>query len=313
MKKLLFNLGAAGVALWAQSAGAFTYSDNDLLLVFREPGFNDVEFNLGPVSNYLGKPNGSVTTVTNFNATTVSNNFGGLSGVEFLLMSASSPYGSQQVYITDADSTVPQILDLQSGTWKNLQNHIAAVGVQAATATSHNLNQTYIISSAAASSYSYIASSGGQSDITTISGAAASGTSPVPTSFVVENTIPSTGSAISKFFRLQGTATPPPGNPSLQIGTFAMTSDGTITFTAGGSVVLTPPTGLSIVRNGNVNTVSFNSVSGVNYRLLYTTDLAANPSVSTWTTLPSVAGNGSAMTLQDTSSDTARYYKVQAF
>ena len=43
------------LALWAQIASAFTYGEGDLLLVFRADGFNDVEFNIGTVSNFLGK------------------------------------------------------------------------------------------------------------------------------------------------------------------------------------------------------------------------------------------------------------------
>ena len=51
--KKLFTLGAFILATgWTQTLCAFTYTNTDLLLVFREQGFFDVEFNIGSVSNF---------------------------------------------------------------------------------------------------------------------------------------------------------------------------------------------------------------------------------------------------------------------
>jgi hypothetical protein len=56
MKRLLL------LSLWfatgVHTACAFTYTNTDLLLIFRQDGFNDVEFNLGTVSNFLGQADG---------------------------------------------------------------------------------------------------------------------------------------------------------------------------------------------------------------------------------------------------------------
>ncbi len=85
---LLAGLTAGAV----QVAGAFNYTDANLLLLFRGgTGANDVEFNLGSASNYLGLANGTVKTVTNFDLAILANNFNGeLTGVKFALVAATS-------------------------------------------------------------------------------------------------------------------------------------------------------------------------------------------------------------------------------
>ena len=142
MKKLLL-LGAAAVALWTQTAGAFTYTDKDLLLIFREDGFNDVEFNLGQVSNYLGLANGTVITVTNFDLNLVTSNFASsdLSNVKFILLAAASLTDTANAYVTDADPGVP--LNLNIGPWKLLRKNISFIGTQAALATATNASESY--------------------------------------------------------------------------------------------------------------------------------------------------------------------------
>ena len=162
------------------------------------------------------------------------------------------------------------------------------------------------------SAYDYIASSGGTLDISSISGSAASGTTP-PTPFSVENTIAeSSNPTVSPFFRLQGGISP--GSPALQIGSFAVSTGGVLTFTAGSGVVLTPPSNITIVRNGSVNSISFNnSIVGANYRLVYTDAAGLSTPIASWTTLPSTPGNGGPLTLQDTTTDAARFYAVQVF
>ena len=76
---------------FTNSLAAFTYSDTDLLLVFRKSGFNDVLFNLGTISNYLGRANGSVLPITNFDFNLVQSNFAtNLTNVEYVLMAVTT-------------------------------------------------------------------------------------------------------------------------------------------------------------------------------------------------------------------------------
>src|ERR1041385_3452924 len=79
------SLFAALLAGTVPLASAFTYSDGDLLLVFRKDGFKDVEFNVGSVSNLLGRANGTKDTIINWHRnldnTTSNTNVNGLNYV----------------------------------------------------------------------------------------------------------------------------------------------------------------------------------------------------------------------------------------
>ena len=63
MKNILPTALAGLVLLATPSARAWPYQDGDALLIFRESGFNDVEFDLGNVSQFLNKPNGYTAAV----------------------------------------------------------------------------------------------------------------------------------------------------------------------------------------------------------------------------------------------------------
>src|SRR5262245_26024894 len=117
VSRLLLALGAAAAI---QTTSAFTYNDSDLILVFRKEGFNDVEFNLGTVSNYLGKANGTRMTISNFDINLVRSNYNNsLANVKLLLISATSATDpSRRIWSTSsqlAPSTPPT--DLSSSRW----------------------------------------------------------------------------------------------------------------------------------------------------------------------------------------------------
>src|SRR6476646_8693503 len=90
MKTFLKLSSVLFLAGLAHSLSAFTYSDSDLLLVFRKTGSSDVLFNLGSVSNELGHANGASWSVTNYNFNLVHSNFGDLSGVTYILMAVTT-------------------------------------------------------------------------------------------------------------------------------------------------------------------------------------------------------------------------------
>ena len=80
MKKLIPKILLAALALLASplaQAQTWTYNDGDLLLIFRKTGHNNIEFDLGSVTNYLGKTNGYTTTVTGWDLSLVTGEFGG--------------------------------------------------------------------------------------------------------------------------------------------------------------------------------------------------------------------------------------------
>src|SRR3981189_1208118 len=74
------------------AASAVNYSSTDLLLVFRQDGQKNVEFDLGSVTNYLGHAPGTRIPV-NYNTNAVRTNFNNsLAGVKFAVVATTSQY-----------------------------------------------------------------------------------------------------------------------------------------------------------------------------------------------------------------------------
>ena len=168
MKKLLL-LSLSFVA-GVHTACAFTYTNTDLLLIFRKDGFNDVEFNLGSVSNFLGHADGAQLSVTNWDQSLVRGNFNNsLAGVDVTLQAATANEDSQRrVWLTDASATGTPT-DVSGSKWSQLRSKIDFVGVQATIVTDASADQSYVVSANLPSSYTQIASSGGSLDVITIS------------------------------------------------------------------------------------------------------------------------------------------------
>jgi hypothetical protein len=298
--KNLLKIGALILATgWTQTLSAFTYTNSNLLLVFRRDGFFDVEFNIGSVSNFLGKASGTVIPVTNWNLNLVRTNFNttnSLANIKFILAAVTaSDDPVRRAWLTDATSSDTPT-DQTGSRLTLIYSKISEIGADAAAATFTNSSQVYITNSNDATSYSYLASGGGSLDASTLSGA-----SPFP----IELEAPAT----MRFFELKASsANPKPA--ATMVGVFNLTVDGVLTFTSGAPLVA--PHIQSVGRSGGLNTIVFTTASGANYRLRTTTDLG--PGVSTWTIVTgSVAGDGSNKTLTDTSTDPFRFYAVEAY
>src|SRR5438445_13884933 len=84
--------GVAGLALFAAPlANALTYSDGDVLLIFRSDGLHNVEFNLGKISQFLGNPDGYTNTVANWNSSVVTSNYSLTgAGAQFAILATTS-------------------------------------------------------------------------------------------------------------------------------------------------------------------------------------------------------------------------------
>ena len=105
--KNIFQLTLAMLALLpALPARAWTYNDGDVLLVFRESAIpsiypspnNDVEFDIGSVTNFLGRTNGYTATVTGWTLSKVTSVYGSdLTGVSVILIGATSPTNANPV------------------------------------------------------------------------------------------------------------------------------------------------------------------------------------------------------------------------
>src|ERR1700733_5258553 len=95
MKRILHIATFLAVMLAAPLAQAWVYRDGDVLLIFRENGFDDVEFDLGNISQFLNQTNGAISTVSGFDVTPVINVFGpDLTGVSVILLATTGKTNS---------------------------------------------------------------------------------------------------------------------------------------------------------------------------------------------------------------------------
>ena len=294
MNKLSKILLAALAAGTVQTACAFNYHDGDLLLVFRGgTGANDVEFNLGSVTNYLGKAAGT-QIIVNYNTTVLSNNFNNqLDGVQFALFAATSVSDpTPRLWATDINlSTAAKKMAISP--WLNLRGQMSQVGIAATQNSLTNSTANYVTASGSLDAYDFIAANGNPAvnNVSTWNGVLL---------FPTEGTIP----AQVAFYQIEPSNTTPKPTASL-VGSFALDDTGKLTFTSG--MVIAASTIQGITRSGNTVTVNFSTCFGAIHRLCYRTNLTTG----SWTTLsPSATGDGTTKSLSDTITDPIRFYKV---
>ncbi len=101
-----------------------------------------------------------------------------------------------------------------------------------------------------------------------------------------------------------------PGANATYTGTFNITADGALTYTAGPFAVQTPPTIVGVNRAGNVSTVNFTTVNGGSYYLTFANTL--NGSSTNWPVVSGpVSGDGGNHSLTHTNStDNAGFYRI---
>ena len=302
MKTFLKISLVALALLSAPLARAWTYTNGHALLVFRLSGFNNVEFDLGDISQFVGKPNGYTANVTGWDSNLVTSVFGSdLSGVSVILAATTADTNaSPAAWLSSGDpDAVPH--DYSFPTWRNnLYSTINAIGsrpltyiVPTTNASAYSIDPggTYRLAS-----YDYIVSGGGVN-----SGAIPQFGGNV--SFPVEKSIPGSFG----FWQIT------PGSSSqagTYIGTFTIDAGGNLSFTAGPlSVVVAPPTILSINRTNTLNTVTFTTVNGGNYSLVYSTDATGNGTGWSIVSGP-VAGDGANHSLTHTTADANGFYRV---
>lgn len=298
MKKLI-QFSLVGLALLgAVRAQAFTYHDEDVLLIFRKPGYDNVLFNLGGVSQFLGKPSGYTAVVSNFNLSLVTATFGeNLSDdVRVVLLAVTSQFSAnRRAWVSSAEPNTP-VFDRTSSQWQSqLFAKINAIGDKPQSYTATSSTPSYIISPSHISSYDYIASEAHTADneLPKLGGS---------TVFTVEQAAP----AALLFWQIKPSAvTPKPA--STLIGTFTFGTDGELTFTVDGVV---PSPTIRIARANGTNSISFPTTSGGTYSLRWTNALGAT--VANWATVPgTVPGNGVTQTLVHTSPGATAFYSVE--
>ncbi len=308
MKKIILPAIALLALLAATPARAWSYKDGDALLIFRESGYNDVEYDLGSVNQFLGQTNGYTTTITNWDPNLVTAQFGSdLTGVEVILAAAtSSTNASPTAWISSADPDV-YAYNVGAAAWTaNLHGTISSLGnrpvspynVPAAGVTFTNGYSINPHSSQYGSaSYDYIVSGGNFTSISTWAGKAPFSTTPV------EQTIP----GIFDFWAIQPTAIYPNSPPDSLIGAFTIAANGTLTFVAGPR----PSVIAGVNLAGNISSIQFSTTVGNIYSVAYTNTLGA--SVANWPVdVNTLVGDGRIDTINHTNNgNSAEFYEVK--
>ena len=301
MKKII-TLTLAALALLATSpARAWTYGDGDLLLIFRASGHNNIEFDLGSVSNVLGQTNGYTTTVTGWDLNLVTSEFGAdLTGVKVILLATTSRTDANPTAWLSSAEPNTTAYNVSAAAWSaNLFGTIDALGNRPI--YPYNVPPTeanaYTIDPGgqyAAASYDYTVSGGNFNGIAKLGGKAP---------FTVERAIP----GLLDFWAVQPTTIYPNPPPDHLVGTFAISTSGVLTFVAGPR----PSSIIGVSHSGDVSTVQFTTTVGNSYSLLYTNKLGG--AVATWPAAgTTVTGDGKVNAINRTNSDNAEFYRVNA-
>ncbi len=294
-------ISAASVPL----AEAYTYEDGNLLLIFRKPGFNDVEFNLGDVSTLTALPEGTERVITGWDLPLVQTQYDLTDDVRFLLIATTpSDAVNRSSWLTSADPGVAAV-DRTQAQWRLLWARINAVGTRPiGTFGIPNTTNSYVISPDHPSSFSFVTSNGGlQPGLIPRLGD--------DSKFVVEQKIPGT----SVFYAIKpSTVNPKPA--ATRVGSFEFTADGVLKFTAGSGVVVPPLESTEITgitSNDGKARITFKTKSGIRYRLRVSPDLAT--AKDSWTLVAGeVTGDGAEASIEFPSPEgTAQFYSVESF
>ena len=294
MKSLILITLAALTLLTAPVARAWTYSDGDVLLVFRN-GSQDVEFDLGSVTNFLGRTNGYTSAVTGWDSSLVTSTFGSLTGAKVVLLATAG--GTNWLSGAEPNTTAYNVSSQGANSLHGVINSVGnkplyPINIPAAEPNAYSID---VGGQYETSSYDYIVSGGHFSGISKLGGYAP---------FTVEQSIP----GFLDFWQVQSTTVYPNSPPDRLVGTFYITSGGTLIFVAGPRA----PAVTGVSRAGNVSTVQFTTTVGNTYSVAYTNSLGGP--VSNWPVdANTLIGDGNVDSLNHTNSGAAaEFYRVSA-
>jgi hypothetical protein len=302
---------AALALMSAPAAKAWSYQDGDVLLIFRESGFNDIEFDLGNISQFLNHPNGYTAAVTGWDASLVANTFGpDLTGVSIALLATtarSSTITNETAWLSAVEPNTTTY-NVNPSAWQaRLFSVIHAIGTAPETYLPANSGNSYSIPTSsdptAVASYDNVVSADGT--LGPLSYLFLGTSIPLPlggnAAFNVEQIIPGS-------FELWGIqpGLNNPQAPGAFVGTFTVATNGALTFVAGPS----PSSILGLSRSGSTNSVAFSTTVSGHYQLAYTNSLGK--AGGAWPVVTgTIPGDGFVHTLSHTSSDSSGFYRVE--
>jgi hypothetical protein len=325
MKRILHLASLLVLLLAAAPARAWVYHDGDVLLIFRENGFDDVEFDLGNVAQFLNKTNGYTVNVTGWDPAPVLNTFGSdLTGVSVILLATTSNTSSSVgswVSGPEPDTTAYSISPSawQSTLWSTINSLGTRPEIYAVPTVASPV--TYPLSPGGAlpspDTNAYVLDPGNVYQIDSydwiVAGGVSQGNAIYPNTayvatlggnsqFIVESIIPTT----FDFWQIQPSKVNP-APPDTYVGQFNIATNGPLTFVAG------PPQPViqGITRAGNVSDIQFGSIVGVQYELVSTNTLGAP--ASQWPVVSGpIVGNGYNQSLTQTNTAATGFYLIQS-
>ncbi len=292
MKRFTLPVLAALALLAAPAARAWNYNPGDLLLVFRN-GSQDVEFDLGSVTNYLGHTNGYTITVPGWDPGLVTSTFGSFNGLKVVLLATSG--GTNWLSSAEPNFTA---YNISSQAAQTLGNAIGAVGSKplfplAIPTAETNAYSIDIGGQYGHSSYDYVVSGGQFSGVPQLGGDA---------QFKVEQSIP----GLLDFWAIQSTTVYPNSPPDAFIGTFTINASGVLKFVAGPRAA----TVTGVTHAGSVSAIQFTTIVGKTYSLSYTNKFGG--AVSNWPVdVNTVIGDGHADTIYHTNTSAAEFFRLR--
>lgn len=323
--KLIRSLAAVvgGFALFipALQAAPFLYGPGDLVLAFRQTGnASDYAVNLGKATNYNNLPINTTIAITNLSVAQLNSAFPSLNELKWSVAAANRPPVNGNYPLQTLWLSRPRLdPDVQSAPWLRKGSfsqgtagaQIDGVGVNAAqssslqTAGPNNTATGVVIPVASEYNLGLVIGDSGnyvntyQGNVESISAA----------DF---DSDPANVSRADLYELLPGSlAGGTLDAPGRYLGYFEFKPDGSLTFNTT-TPPLPRPTITSIVRNGDLTTVSFTTVSSATYRLRHTDAAGLNTSVTNWAIGDTTQGDGAVKSLQYTSSDVHRFFAVDA-
>lgn len=309
-------VGATGL-----TAAPFLYAPGDLLLTLRQPGnAADLVVNLGSAATYSSLPPGAKQTVTRLDPALLKATFPSLNGLSWSVLAANRPpvvpeFPLQTLWVAGVRGNP----DAASAPWLrkgqfvqgNTGGQIDAIGRNAAAFSSAQpagpantasavaipVGSPFTIGSALGDPPNLVGTFQGRVETVT-SDDFDTGASNRSRSDLYE-LVPGT--------RAEGTL----DAPARLLGVFELSPEGILEFSVPGGQPPVPVIS-GITRKDGVSVVSFRSIAGVSYRLRSTDGLDLARPVSTWASGAPVIGDGSELSLKDSSATPARFYAVEA-
>ncbi len=317
---------AVGDILYAGSlASPNSYTAGDVLVCFRKSGgANDLVVDAGPVSTLTNATVNQVIPITQFSGSQLAKvGTNGISWSAFTWFDNSFLPSSVQYTLfvskgrtsvgTQTTPWVQQSQNSQKGTALTMSVIPAGAGdcrnyqvVNSDTAVVepddiNNVNVNYL------NGQSYYGTLGANLDF---SGKFTVGSDTIECN-TAANFITAGVVARSDFYQI-----PPRGNGSVKfLGYFELSTNGALTYVAYPSLTAPTPTVpviKSISRNSGISSVSFTTGTFGTYTLRGTNSAGFATARTNWPAISSITGNGSILTLQDTTSLSSKFYVITA-